>query len=140
MESDCRMEDSARSHGGDWILLFHGVSDNRTGVLGPAELLLRHGYNVVMMDSRAHGESGGDMATYGWKERYDTVAITNALYSTEMCAPGGVGCFDGRSIALQAQPWSQESAVVIGRKHPFGGFERGELRLRRSVLETAPGY
>jgi len=33
MESDCAMEDSARSHGGDWILLFHGVSDNRTGVL-----------------------------------------------------------------------------------------------------------
>jgi hypothetical protein len=48
---------------GDWVLLFHGVSDNRSGVLGHAEFLLRHGYNIVMMDSRAHGESGGDMAT-----------------------------------------------------------------------------
>src|SRR6202049_1725131 len=61
----------ARSPNGDWILLFHGVSDNRTGVLGHAELLLRHGSNLVMMDSRAHGASGGDSATYGWRERYD---------------------------------------------------------------------
>ena len=45
----------AQSPNGDWVLLFHGVSDNRTGDLGHAELLLRHGYNVVMMDSRAHG-------------------------------------------------------------------------------------
>lgn len=52
----------------DWVLLFHGVSDNRTGMAGHAEILLRHGYNVVMMDARAHGESGGTMATYGWKE------------------------------------------------------------------------
>jgi len=42
----------------NWILMFHGVSDNRTGILGHAEFLLRHGYNVVMMDARAHGESG----------------------------------------------------------------------------------
>ena len=48
-----------------------------------AELLLRHEYNLVMMDSRAHGESGGEMATYGWKERYDTMAIMNALYFTK---------------------------------------------------------
>ncbi len=38
-----------RSANGDWVLLFHGVSDNRTGVLGHAEFLLRHGYSVVMM-------------------------------------------------------------------------------------------
>src|ERR1700690_3113144 len=53
------------SPNGDWVLLYHGVSDNRTGMLGYAEFLLRHGYSVAMMDSRAHGASGGDMATYG---------------------------------------------------------------------------
>lgn len=53
---------------GDWVLLFHGVSDNRTGMFGAAEFLLLHGYSVVTMDARAHGASGGSMATYGWKE------------------------------------------------------------------------
>ena len=61
---------------GDWVMLFHGVSDNRTGVLGAAEFLLRHHFSLVMMDARAHGRSGGEIATYGWKERFDTVAIT----------------------------------------------------------------
>jgi len=68
---------------GDWVLLFHGISDNRTGTLGAADFLLRHGYSVVMMDARAHGKSGGDFSTYGWQERFDTVAITQALLATE---------------------------------------------------------
>jgi uncharacterized protein len=84
---------------GNWVLLFHGVSDNRSGALGQAEFLIRHGYSIVMMDSRAHGKSGGDIATYGWKERYDTVAIVNALEATEK-----VRHLDalGVSIALQS--------------------------------------
>lgn len=91
------------SPNGDWVLLFHGVSDNRTGVLGHAELLLRHGYSVVMMDSRAHGESGGAMATYGWKERHDTVGVVNALYSTEKVNHlYALGVSMGAAVALQS--------------------------------------
>jgi alpha-beta hydrolase superfamily lysophospholipase len=93
----------SRRPNGNWIFVFHGVSDNRTGVLSHAELLLRHGYNVVMMDARAHGESGGSMATYGWKERYDTVAITNALYAGEVVHHlGALGVSMGAAIALQS--------------------------------------
>jgi alpha-beta hydrolase superfamily lysophospholipase len=92
-----------QSPNGNWILLFHGVSDNRTGVLGHAEILLRHGYNILVMDSRGHGESGGAMATYGWRERYDTVSITNALYSTEKVHHlGALGVSMGAAIALQS--------------------------------------
>jgi alpha-beta hydrolase superfamily lysophospholipase len=101
------------SANGDWVLLFHGVSDNRTGDLGHAEFLLRHGYSVVMMDSRAHGTSGGDMATYGWKERYDTIAITGALYSTEKVRhlyAHGVSL--GAAIALQSAAVERRIAAV----------------------------
>src|SRR5271165_5547024 len=48
---------------GAWVLLFHGVSDNRVGVIGQSEFLLRAGYNVLMMDARAHGSSEGPIAT-----------------------------------------------------------------------------
>jgi fermentation-respiration switch protein FrsA (DUF1100 family) len=109
----------ARSPNGDWILLFHGVSDNRTGVLGHAELLLRHGYNVVMMDSRAHGASGGDIATYGWRERNDAVAITNALYSTEKVRHlGALGVSMGAAIALQSAGVEPRIEAVIA-EDPF---------------------
>src|SRR5467141_1627264 len=69
---------------GSWVLLFHGVADNRVGVIGQSEFLLRAGYSVVMMDHRAHGESGGAMATYGWLERNDTRAIIDALILSEL--------------------------------------------------------
>src|SRR5256714_7174192 len=73
----------AANSNGSWVLLFHGVADNRAGVLEQAQLLLKEGYNVVMMDSRAHGQSQGPIATYGWLERSDTRAIVDALVSSE---------------------------------------------------------
>jgi len=88
---------------GNWVLLFHGIADNRTGNSGHGEFLLRHGYSVVMMDARAQGESGGDMATFGWKERYDTVAITDALYASEKLNHlYALGVSMGAAIALQS--------------------------------------
>jgi uncharacterized protein len=100
---------------GDWVLLFHGVSDNRVGMLGYAEFLLREGYNVLMMDARAHGASEGTMATYGWLERNDTLAIADALFATEK-----VHCFFllgesmGASIALQSAAVEPRVMGVVG--------------------------
>jgi alpha-beta hydrolase superfamily lysophospholipase len=68
---------------GSWVLLFHGVADNRIGVIGQSEFLLRAGYSIVMMDARAHGASEGSIATYGWLERNDTKSIIDALLRSE---------------------------------------------------------
>lgn len=56
---------------GSAVILLHGVADNREGMIGYAALLLRHGYAVLLPDSRAHGESGGAIAAYGVLERND---------------------------------------------------------------------
>ena len=59
-------------HGnGDVVILLHGHTGNRAGMLGYAELLMRHGYAVVLPDARAHGDSGGEVATYGVMEARD---------------------------------------------------------------------
>jgi alpha-beta hydrolase superfamily lysophospholipase len=103
-----------RDANGDWVLLFHGVSDNRAGMLGQAELLLRHGYSIVMMDSRAHGESGGTMATYGWLERQDTRDMVDSLYSTETPrALFALGSSMGAAIALESAGVDPRIAGVV---------------------------
>jgi hypothetical protein len=53
------------------VILLHGVGDNRLGVAGYAELFLSRGFGVLMPDARAHGESGGELATYGVLEAND---------------------------------------------------------------------
>ena len=69
-----------RNPNGSWVLLFHGVADNRVGVTGQAEVLLRAGYGVVMMDARAHGgktrAEGQDLVIEG----ADTVTLRLALH------------------------------------------------------------
>jgi uncharacterized protein len=103
----------------DWVLLFHGVSDSRTGMLPHAEFLLRHGYSVVMMDARGHGDSGGNLVTYGWKERYDTVAITNALYATERVKRlFALGVSMGAAVALESAAVEPRISGVVA-EDPF---------------------
>lgn len=53
------------------VILLHGLSDSRMGMIGYAEILLGDGYGALMPDSRAHGESGGTVATHGLIERDD---------------------------------------------------------------------
>ena len=125
-----------RAPNGDWVLLFHGVSDNRSGVLGQAEFLLRHGYSVVMMDSRAHGKSGGEMATYGWKERYDTVAVTNGLYATEHVAHlFALGVSMGGVVALQSAAVEPRIEAVVA-EDPFANLR--EVSYDYAGLDVSP--
>lgn len=56
---------------GDSVLLLHGLGDNRLGMTGYAQLLLAHGFTVLLPDARADGLSGGALATYGLLERND---------------------------------------------------------------------
>lgn len=60
-----------RQPNGDAVVLFHGLGDNRLGMTGYAELLLARGFTVLLPDARAHGASGGNVASFGILERYD---------------------------------------------------------------------
>src|SRR5216684_2656755 len=60
-----------RQSNGDAVLLLHGLADNRIGMTGYGRLLLAHGFTVLLPDARAHGRSGGALATYGLLERND---------------------------------------------------------------------
>ena len=101
------------------VLVFHGVADNRMGVLEQALILLRAGYGVTMMDARAQGESEGPVATYGWLEGNDSRAIVDALVTTEHPRHiYALGESMGAGIALQAAGADARIAAVVAEA-PF---------------------
>lgn len=121
----------------DWVLLFHGVSDNRLGVLGFATFLLRHGYCVTMMDSRAHGESEGSQATYGWLERRDTRDLVNRLVTEfRVRQLFAMGVSMGASIALESAADDARIEGVVAEA-PFSSLREASydyVGLHRSPL------
>lgn len=56
---------------GSVVLLLHGRGGNRLEMANYADMLLGHGYSVLMPDARGHGSSGGELVTYGLLERGD---------------------------------------------------------------------
>jgi uncharacterized protein len=59
-----------RSNGAS-VLLLHGVAAHRGQMLGYVPMFLKSGYNVLIPDHRGHGDSGGDVITYGIRESAD---------------------------------------------------------------------
>jgi dipeptidyl aminopeptidase/acylaminoacyl peptidase len=94
---------------GDAVILLHGHTDNRAGMLGNADLLLRHGYAVLLPDARAHGASGGNLATYGVKEAGDVRRWFDWIERTE--APR---CIDGLGESMGAAQLLQSLRTTPG--------------------------
>jgi len=96
---------TAAEPNGNWVLVYHGVADNRMGVLEHARMLLLAGYSVVMMDSRAHGASEGRWPhTVGWSE---TTRASSSTRSKAASIPG---------ICLHwANRWCRHRAAIRGR-------------------------
>ena len=63
------------SQNGAVILVAHGYGGGRSPVMHA--FFAGHGYGVISWDARAHGESGGDLCTWGYYERRDVKAALN---------------------------------------------------------------
>jgi hypothetical protein len=59
---------------GATVMVQHGSPGGRQDGLFEAELLNRHGYNVLMGSYRAHDESDGELITFGYHELKDMAA------------------------------------------------------------------
>lgn len=61
------------------VVILHGFMGNKSTMAAYASLFHSMGYNVLMPDARAQGQSQGKYIGYGWPERYDVRKWTNKL-------------------------------------------------------------
>ena len=131
---------SIRPHhdNGSATILLHGLGDNRLGTTGYAELLLSRGYSVLLPDSRAHGSSGGDLATFGLLETSDIHRWLDWLEKNDHpdCI-FGLGESMGAALLLQSLQ-SETRFCAVAAESPFASFrEIGYDRLGQ-FFQTGP--
>jgi predicted alpha/beta-fold hydrolase len=61
------------------VVSLHGVGGNREQLLDRAAALAAHGYGALLLDLRAHGESGGSTTSFGVREARDVTAALRFL-------------------------------------------------------------
>jgi len=86
------------------IILLHGIGSCKISMLSMARLFVGNGFNCILYDARAHGESGGINCTFGYYEKRDlSSCIDSAVVRFPGSAPFGVfGDSFGAATAIQA--------------------------------------
>ena len=107
---------------GDVVLLLHGVTDNRLGMYGYGQIMLRNHYSVLLPDARAHGNSGGELATYGFKESDDIHHWVDWLQG-ELHPRCVFGFGESMGAAQILQSLTKESRFcAVAAESPFSSF------------------
>jgi uncharacterized protein len=128
----------SKNDNGSVVILLHGQGDNRAGMLGNADLLLRNGYSLLLPDARAQGDSGGVIATYGVKEVDDLRRWSGWLRQTlnPRCIDG-LGDSMGAAILLQTLAVEPHFCAVVAES-PFASFREAAYDRLGQAFHTGP--
>lgn len=119
------------------LIALHGIRSRKESMLPLVNDALKNGYNVVLMDHRAHGNSDGTYCTYGFKEKKDVTALHNYL-KNEMGIKHPIGLW-GRSLgaAVGLQAMAYDSTLAFGIfESPFKDFRT----IEHDYFERITGY
>jgi uncharacterized protein len=127
-----------RNGSGKAVILLHGLSDNRLGMIGYAELLLSHKFSVLMADARAHGASDGALATYGLLESQDIQHWFNWLQQNQH--PDCIfGFGESMGAAQLLQSLRDESHFcAVAAESPFSSFREIAYDRVGQFFDTGP--
>lgn len=125
------------------VVLMHGVRADRRAMLGRARMLFAAGYDVLLFDFQAHGESGGEQITFGYLEREDAraaVAFARARRPVRPVAVVGVS-LGGAAAVLNGAGLGADAVVLEAVYSTIEQAVVNRLRRRADVLAVlAPAF
>jgi dipeptidyl aminopeptidase/acylaminoacyl peptidase len=123
------------------IVVVHGGGGDRTGAVRHARLLARHGYGVLLYDSRGRGESEGSPNAFGWgwgKDVAGALAFLDGRPDVDPDRIGGLGLSTGADVLLEVAAERRELKAVVADGATAGSF--ADYRNLVGLDEAAPFY
>jgi len=107
------------------VVMLHPLLVGKTWFLGLGEKLADRGWDVVLMDLRGHGHSGGQYVTWGAKEKRDVKAVVDELLETQPVSKKIYACGSstGGSVAIQYAAIDPRCKGVIAMAPPAGAVD-----------------
>ncbi len=121
------------------VVIVHGYSDAKVGGIAWAPTFHALGWNILAIDLRAHGESGGTYSTAGYWERHDLNSVLDRFKldrprETRTLVLFGVSL---GAACVTAAVQSREDVAAIVLEGPFTSYP--EAVARHGELFGAPG-
>jgi hypothetical protein len=101
---------------GKCVILIHGYADAKVGAIAWAPMFRELGFNILAIDLRAHGQSGGIYCTGGFFESRDVNQIVTQLKNERGFAADRVVLFGaslGATVAAAVGATREDIAAVI---------------------------
>jgi pimeloyl-ACP methyl ester carboxylesterase len=88
------------SSNGAAVVLLGGATNTRSDEIDHAAVLAGHGYGVLLLDARGHGQSAGDAMLWGWFGETDVRAAVDHLAGRPDVTEGRIGAI-GMSMGAE---------------------------------------
>jgi hypothetical protein len=127
---------------GATILLVHGGNGDRQGPARHARMLVRHGYGVLLYDSRGRGHSEGSPNSFGWDWRKDVagaLAFLKAQPEVDADRIGGLGLSTGADVLVETAPDRTDLRAIVADGTAAETWEDWH-RLRGEDAGMVPGF
>ncbi|PWF99327.1 alpha/beta hydrolase [Levilactobacillus bambusae] len=114
------------------VILAHGLGHSREQMIPYARMFQDLGYNVLMPDARAHGDSEGTTIGYGWLDRQDYLAWIDQVIQQVQDAQIvllGISMGAATVMAVSGETLPQNVKAVIEDSGYANVREEGNFRL-----------
>jgi uncharacterized protein len=97
------------------LLVIHDINEGKINYINFARQFWERGIRVLLIDMRAHGNSGGDKFYLGVQSQYDVLNILDSLYKlpeTDNVVIFGKGIGAGIAVDVAALDYRQQSLIL----------------------------
>jgi len=104
------------------VVIMHGLLDSKARYLFLGKLLANEGFDVVLVDLRAHGRSGGKYVTWGAREKLEIRDVMDTLVNEDVVGTPiyALGVSMGGCVAVQYAAIDERCKGVLAVAPPAG--------------------